>query len=336
MRIPRFVGDGHIAFAEAPVPQPGPGQLLVAVRADALCGSERGQFFGGSAVTPGHELAGVVASQGPGTSTPVGTPGVAYLMDFCGECRSCRLGFTNQCEAKRGDIGFNRDGGYGPFALVGEHAFFPVPPDLPLDEATLLLDIMGTGGHALYRASLVHPDPQSLCVGGAGPMGLAVLAMAKLRFGRDFPVYVSDLAPYRLGLAAALGGVPIHLHDGHTLADGLAAASRPRVDLAVDTSGRGASRQALVAALDRRGVLVCVGHGQDLHLEVSGDLIAPERAVLGSEYFRFGELAANLPLLLANRAYLGQIITHRRGVDELEAAMVDFFRGETGKVVIVQ
>lgn len=336
MRVPRFIGGGRIAFADGAVPEPGPGQLLVAVKANAVCGSERGQFFGGTGITPGHELAGVVAGLGPGTSGRLGTPGVAYLMDYCGECRHCRLGFTNQCAAKRGDIGFNRDGGYGPFALVGAHAFFPVPPELPLHEATLLLDIMGTGGHALHRAGLVHPDPQRLCVAGAGPMGLAVLAMAKLRFGPDFPVYMSDVAPYRLGLAEALGGIPVALGNGRTLNEGLAAAGGAQVDLAIDTSGRGAARQALLAVLDRRGVLVCVGHGEDLRLEVSPHLIAPERAVLGSEYFRFSELRDNLPVLLVNRPYLARIITHRRGIDELEAAMTAFFRGETGKVVIEQ
>jgi len=70
-------------------------------------------------------------------------------MDYCGRCRSCRAGHTNQCLAKRNDMGFTADGGYGPFELVHESNFFPVPDDLPSPEATLLLDVMGTGGHAL-------------------------------------------------------------------------------------------------------------------------------------------------------------------------------------------
>ena len=106
MPVPLFVGGGRITDGEKPVPMPGPGQLLVQVKANALCGSERGQFQGGSSVTPGHEAAGVVAQAGPDTQTPVGTPGVIFLMDFCGICRSCRLGYTNQCEAKRADMGF--------------------------------------------------------------------------------------------------------------------------------------------------------------------------------------------------------------------------------------
>src|SRR5215210_2394810 len=95
MLAPRFLGRGQISFVRKPVQEPGRGQLLIGVKANALCGSERGQFFDGSGVTPGHEAAGVGVDAGPGTPRmAVGTRGVIYLMDFCGECRSCALGFT--------------------------------------------------------------------------------------------------------------------------------------------------------------------------------------------------------------------------------------------------
>ena len=127
MITPQFQGGGRIVFREKPIPTPGQGELLIQVRANALCGSELHQFQDGTPITPGHEAAGFVAAAGPGTSTPVGTPGVIYLMDFCGECRSCRLGLTNQCLQKRADMGFTHDGGYGPFELVHENIFFPIP-----------------------------------------------------------------------------------------------------------------------------------------------------------------------------------------------------------------
>jgi threonine dehydrogenase-like Zn-dependent dehydrogenase len=335
MRVPRFVGGRKITFGEKPVPVPGPGQLLVEVKANALCGSERPQFFDGSPVTPGHEAAGVVAVAGPDTHVTVGTPGAIFLMDFCGACRSCKLGFTNQCLSKRGDMGFNRDGGYGAYELVHESIFFPVDPGLDPAHATMLLDVMGTNGHALERCRLLRPDIQSLLVMGAGPVGLGLVAMAKLTLGRDLPVLAADLAPYRLRLAERLGALPVDLA-GASLEEGLRRHGRFPVDMAVDTSGKGAARRAALSALGQRGALVCVGHGEGLALEVSADLIAPERAVLGSEYFRYDELAANLARLREHRAYLSQIVTHRFGVAEIQQAFELFHAGETGKVVIEQ
>ena len=161
MTVPKFEGEGIISFYEKAVPVPGPGQLLLQVGANALCGSERGQFYRGSDVTPGHEGAGFVVAVGPDTTTKAGTPGAVFLMDFCGECRSCALGFSNQCLQKRGDYGFNRDGGFGAYELVNENVFFAVDSDMTPTEATLLLDIMGTNGHGIRRAQLVREDIES-------------------------------------------------------------------------------------------------------------------------------------------------------------------------------
>lgn len=328
--VPYFVGKGHIETTTRPVPEPGPGQLLIRVEANALCGSERGQFLNGSEVTPGHEAAGKVVAAGPDTQTPVGTRGAIFLMDFCGECRSCRRGFTNQCLKKRADMGFNRDGGYGVYELVSENIFFPVPDNISGAEATLLLDIMGTGGHALRRAALVRPDIESLLVAGAGPIGLGVLAMAKALYGMDFPVHIFDVNEYRLELADSLGGTPISVAEGRSLPADL------HLDAAIDTSGKKAARQASLSALNQRGVLVLVGHGETLELNVSGEMIAPERAILGSEYFAYSELPGNLKLLTEQRDYLTRIITHRFPVREIQTAFELFFAGQTGKVVIEQ
>ncbi len=334
--VPRFVGQRQIGTISKPVPTPGAGQLLLECKANALCGSERGQFAHGSEVTPGHEAAGVVVAAGEGTSTCVGTPGVVFLMDFCGQCRSCRAGFTNQCLQKRADMGFNRDGGYGRYELIHESIFFATPHDLPASEATLLLDIMGTGGHAIKRASLVHPDIGSLLIPGAGPIGLGVLAMARLLLGPEVPVVISDVVPYRLQLAEAMGGLPV-LSSEMSLAQGLQHHGIGAPDVAIDCAGKAAVRDECLALLAHRGVLVSVAHGEGLKIEnLYADFVAREMTLLGSEYFAFHELAENLPLLQANRAYMSQIITHRLSVDEIQRAFELFFAGETGKVIIEQ
>jgi threonine 3-dehydrogenase len=327
---PRFLGAGKIIFEERPVPSPGPGQLLLKVRANAICGTDRAQYSEGSAVTPGHEASGVVVAAGAGTSVGEGTPGVVFLMDFCGQCRSCRAGFTNQCLAKRADMGFTQDGGYGPYELVHESNFFPVDDGTDLVEATLLLDVMGTSSHAIARASLVRPDIESAYIAGAGPIGLGLLVMCKLTFGRDFPVHISDISPWRLSYAESFGA---HAVDA-SQPDGLAGLEPS--DVAFDSTGRTTARQGALATLSKRGVLVCVGHGESLEIVVSDELIAPERAVLGSEYFRYDELPRNLELLRANRDLLARVITHRFDVSQIAEAFKTSMSGESGKVVVTQ
>ena len=164
---------------------------------------------------------------------------------------------------------------------------------------------MGTGGHALGRITRMREDVESLFCSGAGPIGLGVLAMAKARFGHDFPVYISDVSPWRLKFAESLGGIPVDVREPERDAG----AGRHRRRHRLHGQDRGA--RAIIEFLGKRGVLACVGHGEGLSLTVSPDLIATERTVMGTEYFRYAEMRDNLELLLANRDYFGKIITHQ-------------------------
>jgi threonine dehydrogenase-like Zn-dependent dehydrogenase len=327
---PIFTGGGKIALVQREYREPGEGELLISARANAICGTDRGFFLGGAPHIAGHETAGVVVAAGPGTSTAVGTRGVVYLMDYCGECRSCLLGATNQCLAKRGDMGINVDGGYGPYEVVHETNFFPITDDIELDTATMLLDVMGTSSHALGRAELVRPDIESVFISGAGPIGLGILVMATLRYGTDVPIYISDVSAWRRDFAATFGGIPIDATDPAAMGQ----VGRP--DVAFDSSGREVARRAALDVLSKRGVLVCVGHGETVTLDVSRDLLEPEHAVLGSEYFRYDELAGNLALLQKHKDVVSRVITHRFPVERLDEAFALFLAGETGKVVVTQ
>ena len=328
---PSFRGEGKIVFVDREYGEPGPGELLIRVHANAICGTDREQFYAGSEVTPGHEAAGTVELAGPGTATAVGTRGAVYLMDYCGQCRSCTLGHTNQCLNKRADMGFTSDGGYGPYEIVHESNFFPVPDDVSSVEATLLLDVMGTSGHAISRVDRMREDIESIYVAGGGPIGLGLLVMAKLRYGNDVPVFVGDVSAWRRDYAERLGAIPVDATDNKSIV-----ATLGSVDAAFDSTGKESARRAAISVLGKRGVLVCVGHGEGLTLDVSSDLIAPERAVLGSEYFRFDEMAGNLALLRDHRAELARVITDTYPVAQLAQAFDVFFSGHAGKVVVTQ
>jgi threonine 3-dehydrogenase len=328
---PSFRGEGKIVFVDREYDDPGPGELLVRVQANAICGTDREQFYSGSEVTPGHEAAGTVELAGEATTTAVGTRGAVYLMDYCGQCRSCKLGHTNQCLNKRADMGFTKDGGYGPYETIHESNFFPVPDDVSAVEATLLLDVMGTSGHAISRVDRMREDVESIYVAGGGPIGLGLLVMAKLHYGGDIRVFLGDISAWRLEYAEQLGAIPVDASDRNNIV-----ATVGSVDAAFDSTGKESARRSAMSVLGKRGVLVCVGHGEGLALDVSSDLIAPERSVLGSEYFRFNEMAGNLALLRSHRADLARVITDTYSVDQIGRAFETFFSGRAGKVVVTQ
>jgi threonine 3-dehydrogenase len=328
---PTFIGDGHFDWTSREYPDPGPTELLVRIRANAICGTDRTQYFNGSKATPGHEAAGEVVAAGHNTTTTNGTRGVVYFKDFCGQCRNCTVGATNQCLAKRADMGFTHDGGYGPYEVIHETNFFPVGNEVTFEEATMLLDAMGTSGHALQRAELLVSDTRSIYIAGAGPIGLGVLVMAKIRYGDAVPVLISDVSPWRLTLAKALGGLPVDAKDAKAMSD------LGKVDMAFDATGKQVARQAAFAAVGSRGALICLGGSEGITVDdVGRDMLASERSIIASEYFNYNEFPENLKILLANRELINKLITHKFPLSNVDKAFTQFLSGESGKVVVTQ
>jgi len=332
MRVARFLGEGRIAVEEAPVPAPGPGELLIKVHACALCGSERGAWQNGSATIPGHEGSGTVVAGGPGATTPVGTRGALYLVAYCGRCRMCRRGQTGACLDKEKMIGFSHDGAYAEYVVVPERCLLTTGDDLPLDAANMLLDVVGTTVHAVRRSGLDPATVAAAGVMGVGPIGLGSIATLRaLGVGQVFAV---DIVPYRLALAERLGAVALDARTGDVVEE-VRRHAPEGLDLVIEATGHStAQRQAIeMAAADGR--VIIVGHSQGaLELHTSRDLIAQQKALIGSEYFGVDEFPANLRLVRDGVLDPLPIITHRYPLGRIEEAFAVFWSGQTGKVLV--
>jgi len=332
MRAAHFLGDGQITIEERPVPVPGPGEALLRVHACAVCGSERELWARGAAATPGHEGAGTVVAVGPGVKVALGTRAAVYLVAYCGRCRMCRRGETGACLQKERMIGFTHDGAYADYMVAPERCLLPVDPELDLDVAIMLLDVVGTTMHAVRRARLAADEIGAACVTGVGPVGLgAVVALRALGVARVFAV---DVSPYRLRLAEQLGAVPV---DGRST--DVVAWIRERVadgpDVVIEASGNATAQRQAIDMVAADGRVIIVGHSRHtLDLQTSRDLIAQEKTLIGSEYFGVDEFPHNLALVRAGRLDPLPVITHRYPLSAIDDAFRLFWAGETGKVLV--
>jgi threonine 3-dehydrogenase len=331
VRAARFLGEGRIELDERPAPVPAADEVLVRVHACAICGSDRTAYREGATVTPGHEIAGTVAAVGGDVAgLAEGDRGVVYLVDFCGRCRACRAGSPNMCLSRLRMYGFTADGGYADYVRVRAHCFRRVADDVPLDAATALLDLFGTARHALARGGFAAGA--DVCVLGCGPIGLGVIAAARaLGAGR---VHAVDVAAPRLELAARAGAVAIDGARGDAVA-AVRARAPDGVPLVVEAAGVPSTQRAAIELCGPGGRVVFVAHcGEPLAVRTSVDLIARERALVGSEYFPLAELAATEELVRAGRLDPAPLITHRVALAGIEDGFRRFFAGETGKVLV--
>jgi len=156
MHAMQFDGVGHpLHRVERPLPQPGPGEIRVAIRACGVCRTDlhvvEGDLQGPLPIVPGHEIVGLVDELGPGVigfaqGQRVGVP---WLGHACGHCRYCAEGRENLCDAPL-FTGFTRDGGYASHAIADARFCFPLPDAFDDAHAAPLL-CAGLIGYRAYR-----------------------------------------------------------------------------------------------------------------------------------------------------------------------------------------
>lgn len=279
-----LVKPGEIRVEDRPVPEPGPGQVLVEVSAVGVCGSDVhyftegriGDFVVEAPLVLGHEAAGVVRAIGPGASgrLEVGQrvamePGVP-----CRRCRACRSGAYNLCPDVRFFATPPVDGAFARYVVHDEDLCFPLPDNLS-DDAGALLEPLSVGVWASWKAHIGVGD--RVLVTGAGPIGLVCAAVA--RASGAVEVIVSDTQPARLALAEKMGATAVvdPSRDGEggpftgQEADVLVECSGSPQALEAGLRGlRGGARAVVVGMSPETRVLVPLSLVQNREIELTG------------------------------------------------------------------
>jgi len=200
------IATAPLVSGELALPDPGPGELRVRVRACATCRTDLHVIEGDLPprrlpLVPGHQVVGTVEAPGPGaTRFRTGDRvGIAWLRSTCGACRYCRAGRENLCESST-HTGWTHDGGYAEYCCVPEAFAYAIPPGFDDAEATPLL----CAGIIGYRALLRSRVPRG---GRLGLYGFGSSAHITLQVARSWgcAVHVLTREPARQRLAVSLG-----------------------------------------------------------------------------------------------------------------------------------
>lgn len=331
-------GDKRVLVQDFPDPQPRVGEVIVRVKASAICRSDLSLYYGqavvggeraGKVIT-GHEPAGVVEVVGPGvTQVKPGDRVAIYLAVGCGFCSHCRAGNYHMCPRWE-CLGFTMDGGNAEFLRVPERNCMRIPDGLSFPAAAVSTDAFGTLFSAARKLGL--SGSSTVAVFGLGPMGSAGVLAAK---ARGACVIAIDPLPGRRDFARELGAD--HVLD---VADDIVAAIRDLtggegVDAAIDCSGNNAAQNAALDATRGLGKVAFIGESRETRINTSEQLLRKQLTLIGSWYFSIAEYDDIVRCITERNVPLDKLITHTFALEDAPEAFRMFDARETEKAVFV-
>lgn len=339
MRVGIMAGVRDIALHDLPVPEPGPGQVLVRIRATAICTWEQRSFSGAQAnkfpFVGGHEIAGEVAAIGPGTNTDLQVgERVAIGSASCGRCHWCMTGQDRACKGHYGVASKYGEawgpGGFAQYKIQAADGVYRVG-DAPFETAALS-EPLSCAMHATRMLGLYAG--QDVVVLGAGVMGLMNVTAARQRGAR---VIVSEVDPARLEMAKRMGA--------HELID--ATKVDPVARVKELTEGRGA--EAVIAAIghpkaneqgmamlsDRgRFVLFAAAHPEPTFSFMPNEMHNRETGVFGVVSGEKEDFYAATRLIRYGLVDLSPLIDIRYPLEEIGAALEHAIKPGTYRVIV--
>jgi L-iditol 2-dehydrogenase len=198
-------GAEDLRLENVSISEIGPEEVLVQVKACALCGSDLHAYLGKhpKIVFPiilGHEFAGVICQKGKNVSGwEIGQRVCASPTLPCGKCDPCRQGKTNICVEAR-SIGFNVDGAYSQYVIIPQQNLYFLPDSVSFDEASMIQTLTVAYNGVKRRGEIKIQD--QVLIFGCGPIGLCALVAAKASGAK---VVMVDTLDYRLSIAKTMG-----------------------------------------------------------------------------------------------------------------------------------
>ena len=344
-----FLGERELEIRDFPDPRPGPGEVVIAMKASGMCGSDLHPYRAsrkgsaaaslglggqGGPVIAGHEPCGVVAERGAGVTeaeAPIGQRVMNHHYKGCGLCKHCRTGWSQLCPHGITVYGMTGHGGHAAYMKVPAFTLVPLPDELSFAEGAAVSCGTGTAWGALKRLGVSGRD--TVAVFGQGPVGLSGTMLGAAMGARIIAV---DVAPERLALAKELGADEVVDARGADPVQAIRDLTHGEgADAAIDCSASPDARRATVRCVRTWGQACFVGEGGTVTLEPSPDMLRRQVTLHASWTFSSVGQAECARFVADRRIPLKRLLTHEFTLDQAADAYRLFDTQTTGKGVFL-
>jgi threonine 3-dehydrogenase len=325
-----------VSLEEVPVPQIGPGELLIRIEKVAICGTDVHIYewnpWAQRVIRPpqilGHEFVGHVAEIGEGASGFIlgqRVSGEGHIV--CGVCRSCRAGRRHLCTNVVG-VGVDRDGCFAEYLSIPASNAWHVADSIP-SRIAAIFDPYGNATHATLSFDLVGED---VLITGAGPIGLMSVAIAKHVGARN--IVISDVNDYRLELGLRMGATRVVNVRRDTIADAMKDLDMIGFDIGLEMSGNAEAFEPMLESMHNGGRIALLGIAPG-PARIDWDQVVFRGLTIKGIYGReIWETWYKMQTMLQSGLDIAPVITHELAFDDYEAGFAAMSSGQSGKVVL--
>ena len=261
------LSEGCVELRDLPDPTCGQSEVVLEVKAVAVCGSDIHQRANSQSwpvnvpVVLGHEFTGIIADTGSSCEEfAVGDRVVSETAAIiCGKCIECRSGQYQLCKHRKG-FGYGTDGAMAKYVTVPERVLHKLPEEISFEEAALTEPCC-----VAFSATIMKGQPQLgdiAVVIGPGPIGMLCLKMAALSGASVCVISGLSADSKRLDLAMQLGATHKVLADQESISELVQKLSNGRgADLVIDASGASVTLKDAIDIVRPAGRIVKVGWG---------------------------------------------------------------------------
>lgn len=334
MRAAVFKGNGVLQLERVDIPRiREPDQVLLRVQAASICGSDIHALHvpPGQVITPGvimgHEFFGTVVESGPKARKfqPGDTVAVNPCLP-CGECWECRHGMGNLCPNPR-HYGQTCDGGFAEYVLVEASQLYRLPAGVDPDAAAQTEPL----ACVLRGLELLNPAPvDHVLLYGAGPIGLTFIKVLKLYGVQHLAVAAKGAS--RIEQAKRFGAEFVEDAQVGITPEALANRWGCFADIVIDAVGTGEVLSKAVRLVNSRGRILLFGLNHNARAEVSPAIFTQKEirltGVLGKSFI------PAVSMLEDRRIDLGELVTHRFGLEDIDIALNLLRSKEASRVIL--
>lgn len=336
-----FRGDRVAEVREFPEEEPGPGHVLLRMRASGICGSDLHNYRAPASEIRnpdnrvGHEPCGEVVAVGPGvTRARVGDRVMNHHYLGCGHCRYCRMGYQQLCsdpDFKRGYYGGTLHGGHGDYMVCHERTCVPLPDELTYEVGAMLACGSSTAYLALLKLAVSGRDV--LAVFGQGPVGVAATMLGAAMGARVIAV---DISEARLKLARQAGAwKTVNPNDGDSVEQIRSLTGGEGADATIEAVGLPITRKQSATAARVFGRSALVGERGQAVYDATPDIIHRHLTIYGSWTVSMFGMEEAAQFVVDRQVPLHELISDRVVIEDAVDAYRRFDRQDSGKMVIV-